>query len=370
MASTADYIRDLTTLGYRFKYNDVTDRIEVNGQPITDVLQAKIRAEMRDLRHKQMTAIEDAYTAHAWSNCYHPVKDYFAALSWDGQPHIDRLAGYFTDRHGAFGMYLRRWFIGAVARTYENARNFMLVLDGAQYIGKSRFVSWLCPKSLGAYFHEGPLNTDDKDTWIRLTSTFIWELSELDATTKKSDRAALKDFITRQNVTIRRPYARHDVHKPALASLVGTINEEGPGFLNDPTGNTRFAVVNLLNIDFGYTALDIDQCWAEAYTAYQAGEQWELTAAERAQQALINNEYELELPLEGMLLKYYDLVPNGPGWVGGTEIIVDLETLGLKGLQHASLSELGRIMKRAGIERRRKGQIWGYVGVTRRAGVI
>jgi len=365
VAQTADYIRDLTNLGYRFKHNEVTDRIEVNGEPITDMLQAKIRTEMRDMRHKRMAEVEDAYTANAGEHCYNPVKDYFNTLTWDGQPHIERLAGYFTDRHGVFGLYLRRWLIGAVAKLFENARNFMLVLDGEQYIGKSRFCRWLCPPP--DYFHEGPLDTNDKDTWTRLTSTFIWELSELDATTKRSDRSALKDFISRQQVTIRRPYARFDTTRPALASLIGTINEEGPGFLNDPTGNTRFAVANLSTIDFGYETVDVNQVWAEAYTAYMAGEPWELNFNERQQQALINSEYENEITIEGMVRKYYDLDPAADVWLAGMEIILDLETYGLRDNQRASLMELARLMKKWGHERRRVKQVWSYKGVTRRA---
>lgn len=369
MASSADYIRDLTGLGYSFRHNAVTDRIEVNGETISDVMQAVIRTQMRDLRHKRMTEVEDAYTAHAWANCYHPVKDYFGRLQWDGGAHIEKLASYFTDRHGVFPIYLRRWLIGAIAKIFAQARNFMLVLDGEQYIGKSRFCRWLCP--LPEYFHEGPLDTADKDTWIRLTSAFIWELSELDATTKRSDRSALKDFISRQEVTIRRPYARFDVTRPALASLIGTINEEGPGFLNDPTGNTRFAVVNLTAIDFGYTSLDISQVWAEAYIAYQAGESWEFTTVERRQQAEINSEYENEATIDGMIRKYYALDPTVDVWTPGIEIVLELETYGLKDNQRGSLMELARLMKKWGHERRRVKQVWCYKGVTRKApGVI
>lgn len=365
MATTQDYIRDLTGLGYSFKYNEVTGDIEVNGKAIDDMLEAKIRTQMRDLRHKRMTEIADAWMTHAGNNCYHPVRDYFSRLQWDGGDHIGKLTDYFTDKHGVFPLYLRRWLIGAVAKAHTNSRNFMLVLDGVQYIGKSRFCRWLCP--LPDYFMEGPLNTDDKDTWWRLTSTFVWELSELDATTKRADRSALKDFISRQEVTMRRPYARHDTTRPALASLIGTINEEGPGFLNDPTGNTRFAVVNLLSIDFGYENLDVDQVWAEAFVAWQSGESWELTITERRRQEEINSEYENEATLDGMIRRYYDLDPTADVWTSGIEIILELETYGLREIQRASLMQLAMLMKKWGHERKRVKQVWSYRGVTRRA---
>lgn len=71
--------------------------------------------------------------------------DYLKSLTWDQQPHISRLAAHFSDTNGVIGLYLRKWAIGAVARAYTGAQNAGLVLDGAQGLGKSRFVRWLCP---------------------------------------------------------------------------------------------------------------------------------------------------------------------------------------------------------------------------------
>lgn len=366
MATAADYVQDLTDLGYAFKYNEATASIEVNGEQITDILRAQIRAQMRDKRHKSMTAIEDAYTAHAWANRYHPIRDYLNGLTWDGGQHIAALSGYFTDRHNVFGLFLRRWMIGAVAKVYEQAQNFMLVLESGQDLGKSFFVRWLCPAAVRAYFMEGPVDTQDKDTWARLAGRWIWETPELGATTRKADREALKDFITRQEVTLRKAYGHDDITRPALASLIGTINEEGAGFLNDPTGSRRFAIVSLTAVDRGYTVLRPDNLWAEAFVAYQAGEPWQLTDAERAAQININEEYEVGSPLEGLLLKYYDVDPNGAGWSSSTDIIQDLESYGLKDNQRASLMELARVMQRLGVERQRIRRVYSYRGVTRK----
>lgn len=374
MASAADYLRDLAGLGYSFRYNDVTDRIEVNGDPLSDVLEAKIRAEMRDRRHKQMKAVEDAYTAAAWGNRYHPIRDYLTSLTWDGGGHIAALAQYFTDRYDVFGLYLRRWLIGAVAKAFLDGQvvNFMLVLDGPQYSGKSQFVAWLCPPTLAAYQTAGKVNPDNKDIWILLANKWLWEVGELGATVRTADREALKDFISHLRVTFRLPYGKHSVTRPALASLIGTVNGASGSLLNDPTGSRRFAVCELKTIDWqGYTAaIDVNQVWAEAFTAYQAGERWELTGAEYVRQLAINEEYEVEVPLEGLLHRYYAIDPNdATHWTPGIEIVTDLEVMGLKGLQHRSLSELGAIMKRQGVLRERRNRTWGYVGVARRQGV-
>ena len=109
---------------------------------------------------------------------------------------------------------------------------FWLVLLGAQGKGKSGLAEWLCP--VPRLFYEGPINPDDKDSLIRLINNWIWEVAELDSTTKRSERSALKHFISTKTVKVRVPYGQYDTEKPAAASMIGTINEDGTGFLHDP----------------------------------------------------------------------------------------------------------------------------------------
>ena len=130
-----------------------------------------------------------------------------------------------------------------------------------------------------AFFVEGPINTDDKDCHVRLMGKWIWEVSELGSTVRRADREALKFFISQQTVTIRKPYGRLDTVKPAMASLLGTVNNES-GILADPTGNRRFLVCKVESIDWEYAKLSPAQVWAEAYQLYQDGEPWQLTPEE------------------------------------------------------------------------------------------
>lgn len=129
----------------------------------------------------------------------------------------------------------------------------------------------------GDYFIEAPINTDDKDSEIRLISAWIWEVSELGATTRKADYEALKAFLTTRKVTVRKPYGRHDISKPALASFIGTINNSS-GIFSDPTGSRRFLVSKIEEINWDYSvSIDPTDVWAEAMAAYLAGESWKLT---------------------------------------------------------------------------------------------
>ncbi|HSV85299.1 MAG TPA: VapE domain-containing protein [Levilinea sp.] len=320
--SSDEYIKILAKTGYTFTMSDLDNRIYVNGEPLDDTLAATIRAAMRDQGHVCVNAIEDVYTAHAGRNSFHPVKDYLKSLRWDGGEHIARVASYFTDRDNMFYFFFRRWAIGAIAKVFNAAQNPMLVLDGAQDAGKSFFVRWLASGLPGMHI-EGPIRPDNKDDLTNLISFWIWEVAELGSTTRRSDREALKHFLTTERVTIRAPYGHHAMTKPALASFIGTVNSEGGGILDDPTGNRRFVVIDLQSIDWDYVQVDINQVWAEAFAAYTAGEEWRLQDDERVLSRQINERYNVHDPLEDMLTQLYEMNPEHPEWIMPTNNILD-----------------------------------------------
>jgi predicted P-loop ATPase len=233
--------------------------------------------------------------------------------------------------------------LGAVGKVLNQDQNFMLVLDGRQDIGKSHLVRWLCP--LPEYFIEGAIQPDDKDSQLRLMRHWLWEVGELQATTRKADREALKNFVTMRWVTVRKPFGRYDLKKPACASMIGTINESGAGFLDDRTGNRRFAVVNMKHIDWSYTRLDVSQIWAEIMASYRQGERGALSPDEKREQSLINAGYGSLSTVEEYLWEYYEVDPNQDDWLPVRDILATLELNGLTGNQRANLMELGQILK-------------------------
>lgn len=368
-------INHLEQLGYKFRMNVTTDKVEVehNGEllPLTDALAAKIRVDMRDKGFGSVNVMQDAYIAEALKNQYHPVREYLESLpAWNGEPVIEQLSSYFVDRYDVFCIFLRRWLIGCIAKALKQEQNFMLVLDGPQGLGKSYFARWICPPVLRSkMFMEGGVKTDDKDTWLRLCDRFIWEVAELGATTRKADREALKDFISRREVTIRQPYGRYEATRPALANLIGTINSEGIGFLNDPTGNRRFAVTEIQTIDRAYSEeIDVDSLWAQAYALSLSGESHRLNEKEIGRQAAINEEYQVTSVVEEMFWSVYEIDPDDNAWTSVAEIVSELELQGLKGQQHRTIMELASIFKREGVEKKRMGstRATAYRGVIRK----
>lgn len=373
--TTADYIKSLNSLDYYFRLNDLDDLVEVNQQPLNDVIAAKIRSQMRDLGYtgRHIGAMEDAYLAHAGDNRYHPIRDYLRGLWWDGDDHIRLLSKHFKDKHtpityddGAtetvFHAWLKRWLVGAVAKVCEagmlKAQNAVLVIEGSQNLGKSTFANWLC-SGTPKHFIEQSVDPENKEHIRNLAGKWIWEIGEMGSTTRKADRESLKHFLSQTTVTFRTPYAKHAVTKPALASFIGTVNNEG-GFLQDSTGTRRFMTVGLTDLNHAYvTDLDIDQLWAQAYQLYLNGESWRLCAEEVAKRDELNGDYKVEDAYEGWVKRFYDVdleraEQQTPGWFTTTqEIVNELKIQGVTGDTRAVTMYLAATMKELGLEKDR-----------------
>lgn len=218
----------------------------------------------------KVQVFEDVLGVMASRSPWHPVREYLEGLSWDGEDRLSTLAACLATADGIDARRpLEAWMTGAVARVYENGlQNFVLVLDGPTGIGKSWFANWLCP--LKQCFNESPIDPDRPDSQLRSIRSWVWEIPELDKVTAKADVAALKQFVTQQQVTVRKPYGKFDMVKPALASFIGTVNGTG-GFLRDLTGNRRWWPVEVLSMDRSYKGLDVDQLWAQALQGYKDG---------------------------------------------------------------------------------------------------
>lgn len=365
---------ELFRLGYKFQINECDDSLEVNGTPITDPMKAKIKRDMRDMGYSRyLTAMEDAYLAYAMENAYHPIKQYLNTIVWDGYDHIEDLAKYFTDIHAkqptpcgdepVFKIFFKRWIVGAVAKALEGKQNVMFVLDGPQGIGKSHFVRWLASGVQSRYFIEKAINPDDKDDDVRLINKWIWEVPELGATTKKADHEALKHFISKMEVTVRKPYGHYDVHKPAMASMIGTINNE-VGFLNDATGNRRFLVCTLDSIDKTYSQqMDINQIWAHAVHLYKSKEENEFVTQDEAElQTCLNDNYMVDDPFMNGLLEKCDADASDKTRHAST---IDILThLGYTQLRKGDAMALASAAKKLGLEKYTNGKVRGYYGVS------
>lgn len=208
---------------------------------------------------------------------YHPIKEYFETLAWDGEERIDRLlVDYLGAEDNAYTRAVtRKTLCAAVARVYEPGVKFdsILVLNGPQGIGKSTLFA-----RLGREWYSDSLTISDmrdKTAAEKLQGYWILELGEL-AGIKKVDVETVKSFITRTDDKFRQSYGVTVESHPRNNVIVGSTNAES-GFLRDITGNRRFWPVLVTgkgkrNV-WDITPEVVDQLWAEAIEKYRDGEE-------------------------------------------------------------------------------------------------
>jgi predicted P-loop ATPase len=358
-------VDDLTARGWNFRINDLNDGLEYSvsnegWKLCSDVIEAVIRTDMREDGYgvsgtgkSGYGAMRDAYMTLAHKQRYNPIKEYFLAL--EGQyppskhPYVNELfCRFFTNPDGAFSNWLFRWMVGAIAKVFTGQRNPMLVLDGPQNMGKSWFVEWLSP--LPAHFIRDSINPDDKDSHLLLSDMLLWEVEEADSTTRRADASALKAFITRDTVKKRPAYGRHRIEKPALCSFIGTINFDGSGFLVDTTGNTRFLICLITEIDFDYTITDKNLLWAEAYWYYKNTDKaWELTPEETLRRDQINEQYEVPSALENVINELYIITGDKADFVATSGIQNLVSQYYRFNSEQLFYRELARVMTKLGL---------------------
>lgn len=282
-------------IGLVFKLNVINQQAEVSlagweGEPIDLnhavglLVHACVRCGMKD-----QASVRDALDIMARSNPYSPALDWIASKPWDGQDRIVALAATLVMKdpklNGWRDMALRRWLLQCVVG-WENWKyppeqlGLTLVLQGDQGIGKSRWVSALMPAASG-WIAEGialHLDSNERDSVSIATSSLITELAELDVTYRKSDIAALRNFLTRSVDRYRPPYGRTHLILPRMTSFIASVNPEG--FLVDNTGERRYLPLGLARVVINH-GIDLQQLWAQVWQLADEEQHW-LTKAEEA----------------------------------------------------------------------------------------
>lgn len=328
----------LKAQGYKFTLNVLENYVYVNGQFLDDILASTIECRLVDLGLKNFALMDRVFNVMADQNRYHPVVDYFEGLTWDGKDHLQALMQClkfqsrtitYADGHEAdyASTMLHKWLLGLIAQVVESAKgevirfqNPMLVLSGLQGAGKSTFARWLCPGG-DDYHNEDSIEPDNVEHQRLAVSKVIWEVTELSATMRKSDKDALKAFLTKTKSTYRPPWGKRPITKPRMCSYIGTVNPEG-GFLSDVTGERRYLPIEINSIDWGYTNLNVDQLWAQLYRQYRSGASPILTVEERRVVATVHTDHKVDNPLIPVFERVFEIDPERKDWKMFTADIV------------------------------------------------
>lgn len=269
---------------------------------------------------------------------YHPIKEYFAILKWDGTERIDTLLiDYLGAEDSDFvRAVIRKTLCAAVARVYEPGIKFdsLLVLNGPQGVGKSTFFALL-----GREWYSDSLSISDmkdKTAAEKLQGYWILELGEL-AGMKKVDVETVKSFISRTDDKFRQSYGVNVESHPRTNIIVGSTNSES-GFLRDITGNRRFWPVHVTGKGkyHAWELKEVDQVWAEAIVKYRDGEELFLKGGVAAE-AYVQQQQAMESDdREGIIIDYLErLLPTNwdemdlyqrRSYLGGSEFDSGIQT--------------------------------------------
>lgn len=342
----------LRSLNITVRYNVIRKELEINipGQSFTvdnnlNCAMAYIKSAANGIG-MPVTHILEYLTLIGDQNCRNPVVDWIGSKPWDGK---SRWADFCEtlivaeDRKVLRNTVLRRWMLSALAAAYEPkgvSAHGMLVLQGAQGLGKTFWFKKLVPEELEVIQDGMLLDPKDKDSVTQCAGNWLVELGEVDATFRKADISHLKSFLTKQTDVLRQPYAIAKSTFARRTVFFASVNPET--FLHDDTGNRRFWTLACLGIKLK-KSFDMQQVWAELYeTGYAVGEAWILSEDEQKLLDESNKQFEAVDPIEENLMSTLDWSAPEDKWVWRT--LTELAKTVIRDPNKAQVSAVKKIL--------------------------
>lgn len=260
-------------------------------------------------------------------NLYNPVANWITSKPWDGQSRLRDLYDTIQcEDEPLKEVLLKRWMVSAVAGAFNPqgvSAHGVLVLQGDQYLGKTKWFKSLVPAELGVIQDGLMLRPDDRDSIKQVVSYWLVELGELDATFRKSDIAQLKSFLTRDKDVIRRAYAKMESEYARRTVFFASVNPRE--FLHDQTGNRRYWTIEAKWIDHSHN-IDMQQLWAEVYELWKAGEPYYLNEAEMALLNRSNEDFVVIDPIQDRINSRLNWSADQTYWLwrSATDILIDV----------------------------------------------
>jgi len=348
---------------FRIKKNEVTRFYEMQGKQLE---QSDINTIYIDAKKQFPKVSRDIVESVIFSNytpSYNPIKSYFEGLKWDGVDHIAKLAESInsntgTEEYREFG--LRAWLIGIVESILKGKPNILcLVLAGKQNTGKSTFFTRLLPEQLNRYFAMSQLDRGKDDEILMCQSLLIFD-DEFSGKSKQ-DAKHMKRILSAPSFTLREPYGRNNVTLKRIATLCGTCNELD--VLNDPTGNRRFIVFEVVGqFDYKlYNSIDKNQLFAQCVALVNSGETSDLQGDFVNLMEQVSEDF-LEISIEEeLLLQHFnanDTNIRTRQWMPTTMIKDYLEE---NSNQKLSIKRLGQMLRKHNFERIKRNNSYGYM---------
>ena len=290
---------------------------------------------------------------------YNPFQDTYDKLPvWDGKDHVKKLCTYFTLSDPRKMEFFESMILKSMLRTikcslddmYYN-RMVLALISPKQEIGKSYFIRWINPAPV-EYYNDTPIS-DSKDALISYTNSLIYNIEELD-NTSKAGLGAIKGIISTQSVNVRLPYAKQQVRMPRRCTFWATTNEKD--FLEEKT-NSRWLCFDIEDINQKYSVqVDKKQLWAQIYHYYTDGSNMELTNKEKVLRDEINTVYVEETTEQAVCRNIF--IKSDDEWLSNAKIYDAISEY--SPIKYPNSRRVGRAMNILGFEQKSVNNVRGW----------
>lgn len=264
---------------HSFRYNEFNYECEIDGRQADDEFFMVANHQMdKEIKLSNITKLKETVLYLCKQESYHPMKEWFNELIWDGEKRMDR---FFIDFLGAEDTELNKkmtkfWFTAAIARIFEPGCMFdsaLILCDPTGGTGKTKVFDKLGLDKT-CKLNAADIRKSEKDTVLKMNDSFIVNFDELKGWTQ-SDLNNLKSFLTTTSDLQRLPYLSQAKKYERHCVFCGTTNEIA--FLKDTTTacERRFWILDCHGKVRSKTEWQeimpdeyIEQLWAEAKARY------------------------------------------------------------------------------------------------------
>ena len=355
---------------YNFKFNEVTslteykkigdeDFVVMKERDYNSVLRSIVNANIKCDAQRLRNLLKSDFTPK-----YNPFILYFDALPvWDESmpDYITELGNTVkTENQELWLKCFKKWIVAMTASVLEDdiINHTVLILTGAQGLGKTTFFMNLIPLPLRRYIMSGIPSFSDKDSQVQMSECMLMNLDELGVlnTTKLNQ---LKELVTKKDIRLRKAYNITIENYVRRASFCGSANEKQ--FLTDTTGNRRFLCFDAKDINYQHN-INLDMVYAQALYLFKNGYKFYFTQEDIKEINTHTDNFRVMTLEEEVLLTHMKPVPDSDTttYMMTSDINKYLKKVGGVPLGNAAMQKIGKALNKNGFVRKKVQNRYKY----------
>lgn len=239
-------VLEAVTNDHEYRFNTATmgvmcDGVEMSGEELDNIQYALSREY--GINFPKDT--KGALTRIAMENSYDPYIEELETIEKNVSPmDISNLATrYFKASNPLADVMMEKWLVSLVGRLLKPGLNSRgaLVVVGEQNIGKDAFLQTLVNGPGRIVSVGSKTNLKDVNFMLACSTAWVANLDEIEKVTKHQIEGELKSWLTQTEDRFAVKYKMYGKTYPRRFSVYGSCNNAN--FLQDPTGNTRYWVI-------------------------------------------------------------------------------------------------------------------------------